>query len=145
MAAKTYVCSFIDKMSKYSYVTNVVHLTNREFLSKKVFPRMPLSHSYWLDTSRCYNQRRKNSQQLFELFGSFSDTTPEKVRFDIIEHIMKNKEYYSQSGRTHLKKVKLSIDEWLDLMKSDSVFGDELMLFALANHYQKHAVVLTTN
>ena len=106
---------------------------------------MPLSHSYWLDTSRCYIQRRKNSQQLFELFGSFSDTTPEKVRFDIIEHIMKNKEYYLQSGRTHLKKVKLSIDEWLDLMKSDSVFGDELMLFALANRYQKHAVVFTAN
>ena len=122
----------------------VIHLTNRDILTQKVFPHMPLSQTYWLDTRRCYNQQKKNSQKLFEIFGSFNDEPANQVRSAMITHIKAERDFYSLVGDQHLKKLKLSIDEWLGLMHSDSVFGDELMLYALARTYQWHVVVFTS-
>ena len=63
----------------------------------------------------------------------------------MITQITEEKSLYSSIGSTHLKKLKLSIDEWFMLMSSDSVFADELMIFALSCMYQCHTVIFTHN
>ena len=136
MAASSIANKLFDLLSAYNYTTDVTHLTNRDVLAQKVFPHTPLSHTYWLDTHRCYTQCKKNSQQLFELFGAFNDESAKTVRSAMITHINAEKEFYSHVSGQHLKKLKLSIEEWLNLMCSDSVFADELMLYTLARTYQ---------
>ena len=64
---------------------------------------------------------------------------------DMILCIIQEKSLYSNIGATHLKKLKLSIDEWLMLMASESVFADELMIFALSQTFQHHMVIFTHN
>ena len=63
----------------------------------------------------------------------------------MISQISKEKPLYSNIGATHLKKLKLSINEWLMLMSSESVFADELMIFALSCTFQRHSVIFTHN
>ena len=53
--------------------------------------------------------------------------------------------YYKHVGHDHLKRIGLNINQWLSLMESPSVFGDELMLFALARTFHRHVVVFTRN
>ena len=62
----------------------------------------------------------------------------------MITCIITEKEFYSRVSSQHLKKLKISIDDWIRLMQSDSVFGDELMLYALSRPYQRHTVVFTS-
>ena len=62
----------------------------------------------------------------------------------MITHINAEREFYSHIGCLHFKELKLSIKEWLNLMRSGSVFADKLMLYALAHTYQQHVVVFTS-
>ena len=63
----------------------------------------------------------------------------------MISQITNENSLYSNVGANHLKKLKLSMDELLRLMSSDSVFADELMVFALSHTYQCHTVIFTHN
>ena len=89
-----------------------------------------------MDTRKCYKQRRKNSQQIFEIFGAFNEENLSQVRENIVKLIQQEKDIYSSVGQHHLRRSKLSIEKWIMLMSSDSVFGDELMLYALSRTYQ---------
>ena len=134
----------IQMLTPYNYVSQIAHLTNSDVCPQKAFSLCKLSSEYWLDTCNCYKQRRKNSQQLFELFGVFSEEDPAVVRRFIINHVKQEKELYRSVGSHHLRKLKLSIEQWIKLMSSDSVFGDELMVYALSCAYQWHALILTS-
>ena len=98
-----------------------------------------------MDTQKCYQQKRKNLTQLFELFGVLSEEEPENIRSDMISRIKYECNYYKHVGRDHLKRIGLNINQWLSLMESPSIFGDELMLFALVRTFYRHVVVFTRN
>ena len=137
-------CELLQLLSPHNYTELVQHLTNKDIFAQKLFELTELSETHWLDTRKCYRQRRKNTHQVFELFGSFNDEHPIKVRKDTIHHICQNKAYYANVGCEHLKCIKLSINKWLLLMTLESVFGDELMIFALSKIYQHHTVIFTS-
>ena len=67
---------------------------------------------------------------------AYNDDEPENVRKLVLENIIKDKELYMNVGQEHLRHLKIDIDSWIKLMSSDSVFGDELMIFALSRTYQ---------
>ena len=117
----------------------------RDVLPQHSYPLTPLSQRYWMDTQRCYHDKRKNPDQLFEIFASLNDEDPVNVRSDMISRIKHECNYYEIVGKDHLKRVGLNINQLLSLMESPSVYGDELMLFALARTYQRHVVVFTHN
>ena len=122
-------------LSEYNYTRQVIHLTQKDVLTQKVFPHMPLSTMYWLDMCRCYKHRKKNVQQLFELFATFNEEDALNVRSEMIKCIRQEKSFYESVRYNHLKRMKLSLDDWLQLMSSDSNFADELMLYALSRTY----------
>ena len=144
MVSSSIVSELLHLLSTHNYSGDITHLTNRDVLAQKVYPHTPLSKTYWLDTCQCYTQWKKNSQQLFELFGVFNEEPATKVRSDMITHIIAEKEFYSCIRSNHLKKLKLSIDDRIQLMQLDSVFGDKLMLCTLSRTYQRHTVVFTS-
>ena len=110
----------------------ISHLAMRDILPQRTYPLTPLSQKYWMDTHRCYNDKRKNPDQLFDMFTSLNDDDPQNIRSDIISRIKHECNYYETVGKDHLKRVGLNIHQWLSLMESPSMYGDELMLFALA-------------
>ena len=63
----------------------------------------------------------------------------------MISRIKHECNYYEHVGRDHLKRIGLNINQWLSLMERPSIFGDELMLFALARTFHRHVVVFTRN
>ena len=144
MAAGSMAGELMQLLSAHNYTECIQHLSNKEVFAQKLFVLTELSETHWLDTRKCYGQRRKNSNQVFELFGSFNDENPFQVRKDMIQHIHQNKSFYAKVGQEHLKRIKLTIDEWLLLMTLDSVFGDELMIYALLRVYQCHTVIFTS-
>ena len=123
-------------LSPYNHINIIAHLSNKDIFAQKHFVHHWLNKSYWMDTRKCYNQRRKNSQQIFEIFGAFNEESPSQVRENVVKLIQQEKDIYSSVGQHHLHRCKLSIDEWIMLMSSDSVFSDELMLYALSHIYQ---------
>ena len=62
----------------------------------------------------------------------------------MLANIVKDKELYKNVEQEHLRRLKIDIDSWIKLMSSDSVFGDELMIFALSRTYQRQSVVFTS-
>ena len=112
----------LQLLSPHNYTDCIQHLSNKEVFVQKLFVLTELSETHWLDTRKCYHQRRKNSNQVFELFGSFNDENPAQVRKDIIQHICENRSFYAKVGQEHLKHIKLTIDQWILLMSCDSVF-----------------------
>ena len=108
---------------------------------QKMYVHTDLSKKYWLDNHKCYKYRHKNSSHLFELFASFNDEDLVQVRKDTIAHISRERNFYRDVGYDHLKRLKMDIDKWLCLMSSESVFGDELMIYALSRMYHRHTVV----
>ena len=132
-------------LSPYNHINIIAHLSNKDIFAQKHFVHHWLNKSYWMDTRKCYKQRRKNSQQIFEIFGAFNEENPSQVRENIVKLIQQEKDIYSSVGQHHLRRSKLSIEEWIMLMSSDSVFGDELMLYALSRTYQRHVVIFTAH
>ena len=132
-------------LSLYNYTGNIIHLSVKDVFLQKLYALTELNDNYWMDTRRCYQNRRKNSNQIFKLFAGLNNEDPSFLWKDMITRITEEKSLYSSIGSTHLKKLKLSIDEWLRLMSSDSVFADELMIFALSRTYQHHTVIFTHN
>ena len=122
----------MSMISQHNYVDLVSHLTQTDVFPQHTYPLTLLSQIYWLDTRKCYRQKRKNLTQLFELFGVLNDKEPETIRSDMISRIKHECNYYEHVDRDHLKRINLNINQWLNLMESPSVFTDELMLFALA-------------
>ena len=112
---------------------------------QQMYPLTLLSQIYWMDTQKCYQQKCKNPTQLFELFVALSEEEPENIRSDMISRIKHECNYYEHVGCNHLKRIGLNINQWLSLMESPSIFGDELMLFALARTFHRHVVVFTRN
>ena len=86
---------------------------------------------------------QKNLNQIFEIFAAFNNESPSPVYRDIVQHILYD--YYAHVGAIHLKHLKLNIDIWIKLMSAESVFADELMIFALSKAYQRHTVIFTNN
>ena len=132
-------------LSPYNYTGNVAHLLVKDVFPQKLYALTELSDNYSMDTRWCYQSRRKNSNQIFELFAALNNDDPVNVCKDMITQIMDEKSLYSSIGANHLKKLKLSIDEWLRLMSWESVFANELMIFALSRTYQCHTVIFTHN
>ena len=132
-------------LSPYNYTDNIAHLSVKDVFPQKLYALTELNEQYWMDTRRCYRNRRKNSNQIFELFAALNNEDPANLHKDMISRIIEEKSLYSNIGVTHLKKLKLSKDEWLMLMASESVFADELMIFALSRTFQCHTVIFTHN
>ena len=76
------------------------------------------------------------------MFAIFDGESPTQVRKNIIQHIIMDKEFYARVGSHHLK---LDVDSWIKLMSFDSVFADELMIFALSKIYNRHTIIFTSN
>ena len=144
MASSSMAGELFDLLSPYSYTNVIAHLTTRDVLAQKSFGCQRLSNTYWLNTRKCYKHQRKNSQQIFEIFAAYNDDEPENVRKLVLENIIKDKELYKNVGQEHLHRLKIDIDSWIKLMSSDSVFGDELMIFTLLRTYQRQTVVFTS-
>ena len=144
MATESIAGELMQLLSLHNYTKHIQHLSNKKVFVQKLFALTELSETHWLDTRKCYHQRRKNSNQVFKLFSSFNDKNPFQVRKDMIQHTCQNKSFYANVGQEHLKCIKLTIDEWLLLMTSDSVFGDELMIYALSRVSQCHTVIFTS-
>ena len=144
MATENIAGELMQLLSPYNYTDRIQHLSNKEVFAQKLFMLTELSETHWLDMRKCYHHRCKNSNQVFELFGSFNNENPVQVRKDMIQHICDNRSFYANVGQEHLKCIKLTIDQWILLMSSDSVFGDELMIFALSRVYQRHTVIFTS-
>ena len=133
----------LQMLTPYNYSNTVIHLTMKDIVTQKVYPRTMLSDTHWLDTRRCYSQRRKNPQQVFEVFATFNEEEPIQVRKNIIAWIKQEYSFYSTVGSEHLRKLKITLDDWLKLMASDNVFGDKLMVYALSQTYQCHTLIVT--
>ena len=127
-----------NMLSPYNFTETISHLSVKDVFAQKLFPLTELSDNYWMDTRRCYRYQKKNSDQIFELFTSFNDASPKQVRTEIIQYITNEKETFARIGYYHLKRLKLSITNWLKLMSANSVFVDELMIFTLSKLYQTH-------
>ena len=132
-------------LSPYNHINIIAHLSNKDIFAQKHFVHHWLNKSYWMDTRKCYNQRRKNSQQIFKIFGAFNEESQSQVHENVVQLIQQEKDIYSSVDQHHLCCCKLSIDEWIMLMSSDSVFGDKLMLYALSRIYQRHVVIFTAH
>ena len=132
-------------LSPYNHINIIAHLSNKDIFVQKHFVYHWLNKSYWMDTRKCYKQRRKNSQQIFEIFGAFNEENPTQVRENVVKLIQEEKDIYSSVGQHDLCHCKLSIDEWIILMSSDSVFSDKLMLYALSRIYERHVVIFTAH
>ena len=132
-------------LSPYNHINIIAHLSIKDVFAQKHFVHHWLSKSYWMDTHKCYKQRCKYSQQIFEIFATFNEEEPSQVRKDIVKLIQQEKDLYSTIGQHHLRCSKLNIEEWIKLMLSDSVFGDELMLYTLSRTYQRHVVIFTAH
>ena len=129
----------------YNHINIIAHLSIKDVFAQKHFVHHWLSKSYWMDTRKCYKQRHKNSQQIFEIFGTFNEEEPSQVQENVVKIIYQDKDLHSSVGQHHLRRSKLNIDEWIKLMSSDSVFGDELMLYALSRIYHRHVVIFTAH
>ena len=134
-----------NMLSPYNFTQTISHLSVKDVFAQKLFPFTELSDNYWMDMRRCYRNQKKNSDQIFELFASYNDASPKQVCTKIIQYITSEKETFAHIGYHHLKHLKLSITNWLKLMSADSVFADELMIFALSKLYQRHTVIFTSN
>ena len=132
-------------LSPYNFTQSIPHLSVKDVFAQKLFPFTELSESYWMDTRKCYKNRKKNSNQIFEMFTIFDDESPIQVHRNIIQHIIMDKEFYARVGSYHLKCLKLNVDSWIKLMSFDSVFADELMIFALLKIYNRHTIIFTSN
>ena len=135
----------MNMISQHNYVDIISQLTLRDVFPQRTYPLTPLSQIYWMDTRKCYQQKRKNPTQLLDIFGALSEEEPENIRSDMISRIKHECNYYEHVGHDHLKRIGLNIHQWLSLMESPSIFGDELMLFALARTFHRHVVVFTRN
>ena len=135
MAACNIDQELLNSISSYNYISEVIHLAVRDVLPQQVYKLTGLGKNYWLDTRRCYHFGCKNPDQLFELFGLLIKEDASEVRADIIHLILSDPNFYLKVGRTHLNKLGLTLDQWLLLMESPSVYGDELMLYALARTF----------
>ena len=143
-AGITIASELLEMISTHSYTSKVEHIPVREVLPQKVYPQTPLSDIYWLDTRHCYRAgRKKNSNQLYEIFGLLSESDPNDVSLSVLDIIKQNEQYYVSVGHNHLKRLGLTLTDWILLMSSESVYADELMLFALAKSHQRHVVVFT--
>ena len=141
-SSKSMAAELFQMLLPYNFSRNIAHLLVKDVFAQKLFPLTELSENYWMDTRKCY----KNHRKIFKLFTSFNDENPMQVRYsNIIQHILHDKEYYAHVGTTHLKRMKLDIDSWIKLMSANSVFADELMIFALSKVYQRHTVIFTNN
>ena len=131
-------------INPYSFIGEIAHIPMRDILPQCAFAKTGLSDNYWLDVRHCYRHgKRKNSIQLYEMFAIFSDNDPDNVKPYVLQKVLEDKEKFERVGWHHLKRIGLSIDQWITLMVSDSVFGDELMLFILAYLYNCHVVLFT--
>ena len=144
MASSSMAGELFDLLSPYSYTNIIAHLMARDILAQKSFGCQRLSNTYWLHTRKCYKHRRKNSQQLFKIFAVYNDDEPENVHKLVLDNIIKDKELYMSVGQEHLHHLKINIDAWIKLMSSNSVFGDELMIYPLLRTYQRQTVVFTS-
>ena len=144
MAAPSMSNELWDLILPYNYTMSVLHLTVCDVMPQKYFVNQELSRTHWLDVRNCYKQRRKNSHHVFEIFARYNSDTPENIRQTVIGMIKLEKNYYNEVGHHHIKKSKMSIDEWLKLMSFNAVFADELMIFTLCRTFQRHCVILTS-
>ena len=146
MAASTSISTeLFNMLLPYNFTQSISHLSVKDVFTQKSFPLTELSENYWMDTRKCYRNHRKNSDQIFEMFAAYNDASPKQVRTKIIQYITNDKEYFAHVGYQHLKCLKLNITNWLKLMSADSVFADELMIFALSKLYQRHTVIFMSN
>ena len=86
----------------YNHTNAIAHLSVKDVFAQKHFMHHWLSKTYWMDTCKCYKQRRKNSQQMFDIFAAFNDEEPSQVCEDIVKLIQQEKEIYSSVGHYHL-------------------------------------------
>ena len=146
MAAGTSITTeLFNMLSPYNFTQSIPHLSVKDVFAQKLFLLTELSENYWMDTRKCYKNHKKNSNQIFEMFAAFNDESQTQVHTDIIQHIISNKEFYARVGSQLLKCLKLDVDNWIKLMSSESVFTDELMIFALSKVYNRHTEIFTSN
>ena len=143
MASRSMAGELLHMLTPYNYSNTVIHLTMKDIVTQKVYPRTMLNDTHWLDTRQCYFQRWKNLQQLFEVFATFNEEEPKQVCKKIISRIKEEYSFYNSLGSEHLCKIKMTLDEWIELMASDNVLGDELMVYALSRTYQRHTPIIT--
>ena len=145
VASSSITSELLSMIQPYNYTDCISHLAMRDVLPQCSYPLTPLSQIYLMDTCRCYQMKRENPDQLYEIFTAMNEEDPINVRYDMISHIKHECNYYESFGKNNLNKTGLNIHQWLSLMESPSVYADELMLFALARTYQRHVVVFTRN
>ena len=127
----------MNLVSPFNYSNNVLHLNKSDILDQPAFDKLELSAKYWYS--------KKNSQQLFEIFGCFNNEEPEDVRSDICNRIKIEMKFYGKVGTVHLLFISNDIEKWLKMMKNNRNYGDPLMLYALSRTFQRHSVVLCAN
>ena len=129
-------------VSQYVYKRTVQYISPRDAVSQEQFDNKEISNSHWIDRRRSYSGRVRNSEFLFELFGSFSSETGPSVREDMIKRIELERPLYDRVGSVVLSMRGCNIEEWMEDMSDHNHYPDELMLYALSRTYNRHSLVV---
>ena len=145
MASATTDCGLAAELlqiirdSRYNPV--ISPLNNEDKMTRKDFNSSPLSKSYWLDTSQCYINRKKNPLSMYQLFSFWSGDEPEELKATILDLIKVNYAYYKRVSLLWLKCKGISFTNWLHDRINPHNAGDELMLFAMCREFDRHCII----
>ena len=132
-------------VSDFPYVSDIPKLKPTDMVMPQHFMIMTLSHNHWVDDSLCYDTNNdRNSNNLFAVFGQFSDEDPMIVRTDLVQAVRDEFDFFSTVGSKYLLETGMDLSQWLLEMQDENTFGDELALYALARRYNRHVIVYTS-
>ena len=134
----------LNLVSVHGYARKVPVLKLSEMVMPYNFEFMSMSKTHWVDDSDCYIvSHARNPDCLFTIFGRFSSQAASDVQDDLLHSIEQESELFIDIGSDYLNQLGMSLSVWPEDMSSPVSFGDELCLFALARHYNRHVLVHT--
>ena len=129
--------------TKYCYKPYVQALNDRDGLTLDEFKETRWANYFSVDLSTTYKNGKANANHVFEHFGALNNSSPSKVRNDLLQDVATDFDFYQKCSTVCLAMRSMSIDTWVDYIGSDRNYCDELGLKGLCKLYQKHSVVLT--
>ena len=135
----------VSLFSHSNYKEYCQYLTERDAVSLEQFGNTMLGKSFWIDVRRCFNQSGLNTSHVLEIFGQFSDQSPEDLRERVVNIVKEDTKYWDHLGTVVLQMKWMSLEYWLEMMSKPDCMCDELMLFVLNRIHCRHTVVYTKN
>ena len=153
MAALSLTEEMFAAIQGLSYSESIKYISPGSGLQEGMFNSLEHAEYYELDTRLTYKgyQRKKgarrktivNPTMMYTMFSVFAEDSPQQVRRNMVQWINEHNIEFERQTMLAFTAKDSQLDTWLSIIDSNSMPGDEFVLFTLCQMYTRHALIVT--